>query len=230
MSKKFTIKNWAIEDRPREKLLAQGRRALSNAELIAILIGSGNKEDSAVELAKKILASVNNNLSELAQLSIADLCKNFKGIGEAKAISIVAALELGRRRKLSELIDKQQVTSSADAYDYIYPVLQDLQHEEFWVLFLNRASRVIDRVKVGQGGLTAVTIDLKLILKRALEKMATSIIICHNHPSGSLQPSEADIELTEKIKNAANLLEISLIDHLILADNRYYSFADNGML
>ena len=223
------ILSWAEEDRPREKLMLKGKAALSDAELIAILIGSGTRELSAVDLSKLILQSVNNNLHELAKLSLKDLIK-FKGIGEAKAISIAAALELGRRRKESEVIKKQKVGSSADAYDAIRPHLMDLSHEQFWVLLLNRANEIIRPVQISVGGVAGTIADPKMIFKSAIENLASAIILVHNHPSGNLTPSQADKDLTKKVKESGRLLDIPILDHLIFGDNGYFSFADEELL
>jgi DNA repair protein RadC len=229
MYKKLSIKDWAVEDRPREKMLAKGIRSLSDAELIAILIGSGNMEESAVEVSRRILSSVNNNLNELGKKSIIDLQK-FKGIGPAKAITIAAAMELGRRRKESDPDEKPKITTSADAANIFKPLLSDLSHEEFWVLFLNRNNLVIDKMMASQGGLTGTVIDVRLILKTALEKLACSLILCHNHPSGNISPSEADKEITKKIKEAGKHMDIPVLDHLIIANDAYFSFADEGLI
>lgn len=222
------ILSWAEEDRPREKLLLKGKAALSDAELIAILIGSGTRELSAVDLSKLILQSVNNNLNELAKLSINDLMK-FKGIGDAKAISIAAALELGRRRKESETLKKAKVGSSADAYEATRPYLMDLQHEQFWVLLLNRANEVIRPQQISIGGVSGTVADPKMIFKAAIEHLASAIILVHNHPSGNLTPSQADKDLTKKVKEAGRTLDIPVLDHLIFSDNGYFSFADEGI-
>lgn len=222
------ILSWAEEDRPREKLLLKGKAALSDAELIAILIGSGTRELSAVDLSKLILQSVNNNLNELAKLSINDLIK-FKGIGDAKAISIAAALELGRRRKESETLKKPKVGSSADAHEVIRPYLMDLQHEQFWVLLLNRANEVIRPQQISIGGVSGTVADPKMIFKAAIENLASAIILVHNHPSGNLTPSQADKDLTKKVKEAGRTLDIPVLDHLIFSDNGYFSFADEGI-
>ncbi|GGD67526.1 DNA repair protein RadC [Emticicia aquatilis] len=222
------ILSWAEEDRPREKLLLKGKAALSDAELIAILIGSGTRELSAVDLSKLILQSVNNNLNELAKLSINDLMK-FKGIGDAKAISIAAALELGRRRKESDVIKKAKVSSSADAYEAIRPYLMDLQHEQFWALLLNRANEVIRPQQISIGGVSGTVADPKMIFKAAIEHLASAIILVHNHPSGNLTPSQADKDLTKKVKEAGRTLDIPVLDHLIFSDNGYFSFADEGI-
>lgn len=229
MYKKLSIKEWAVEDRPREKMLTKGIRALSEAELIAILIGSGTPDESAVEVSRRILASVNNNLNELGKKSISELQK-FKGIGPAKSITIAAAMEIGRRRKESDPDEKPRITSSADAALIFKPLLSDLPHEEFWVLFLNRNNLVIDKMMVSQGGLTGTVIDVRLILKTALEKLACSLILCHNHPSGNLNPSEADKEITKKIKEAGKHMDIPVLDHLIIANDAYFSFADEGLI
>lgn len=228
-SGKLSIKNWAEADRPREKLLEKGRQALSDAELIAILIGSGTKELTAVELAQKILHHTGNDLNKLGKLSIKELMQH-KGIGEAKAISIAAALELGRRRKETESQQKVIVKSSKDAYEYIAPFLSDLPHEEFWAIYLSRNNSIIYHSKIGQGGVSATIADIRIILKIAIEHLASGIIICHNHPSGNNNPSETDILLTQKIKDAAKLMDINLLDHIIFTDNSYYSFADESKL
>lgn len=227
--KNISIKNWAEDDRPREKLLLKGRSALSDAELIAILISTGTKEESAVDLAKKTLALVSNSLNELGRLSVKDI-KKTKGIGEAKAITIIAALELGRRRKDEATEVKKKITSSKDAYEYFHPLLSDYRHEEFWVLLLNRAHKVIGRKKISEGGVDATVADPKIIFKYAVEELASSIILCHNHPSGGVKPSDSDIKLTQKIKAAGSMLDITTIDHIIIGDKSYYSFADDGKL
>jgi len=225
----LTIKAWAEEDRPREKFALKGKSSLSDAELIAILIGSGNTEESAVELSRRILNAVRNNLNELGKIELSELMK-FKGIGEAKAITIAAALELGRRRMLAEIMKNPKITSSADVYAIMSPLLSDLKHEEFWVLILNQANKVIHKSKVSSGGVASTVADSKLIFKPALEKLGSSIILCHNHPSGSLTPSTADIQLTKKNVEAGKLLDIRIVDHIIVANNKYYSFADEGMI
>ncbi|MHA7111560.1 RadC family protein [Sunxiuqinia elliptica] len=229
MYKKPSIKEWAVEDRPREKLLVQGTRSLSEAELIAILIGSGNSKESAVELARRILGAVNNDLATLSKKDAAFLLK-FNGIGEAKAVNIMAALELGRRRKEQAASVKTTILNSRDAANYFRPLLEDLPHEEFWVLLLNRSNTVIDKFMVSQGGVTGTVIDVRLILKTALEKLACSLILCHNHPSGNILASEADKKVTQKIKEAAQLMEIAVIDHVIIAHDQYLSFADEALL
>jgi len=226
---KLSIKTWAEDDRPREKMLNKGRSVLTNTELIAILIASGNREESAVDVAKRILTSVNNDLNRLGQLSLRDLMK-FKGIGKAKAISISAALELGRRRKEAEVVNVSKVKASREAFDILYPYLADLDHEQFYVLTLNRNNSIIEAVKISQGGVTGTVADTKLIFKAAIDRLASSIIIAHNHPSGNLKASEADITLTKNLKQAGELLEIPLLDHLIIAGKNYLSFADQGMM
>lgn len=227
--KKLNIKDWAEEDRPREKLLKNGSRSLTDAELIAILIGSGNTEETAVELSKRILSTSGNNLNELGRKSI-DYLKSFKGIGEAKAITIVAALELGKRRKEAEVFSKKTITVSNDAFQYFLPTLGDLNHEEFWVLLLDRGNKIQDSFRISQGGISGTVIDVRIILKPALEKQSSNIILCHNHPSGTLHPSQADRQITTKIKDAAKLMDISVLDHVIIGQNKYFSFADEGIL
>lgn len=226
---KLNIKSWAEEDRPREKLVLKGKNTLSDAELIAILIGSGNKTETAVELSKKILASVNNDLNQLAKLNLVDLMK-FNGIGEAKAISIAAALELGRRRKESTEEKKIKIGSSKNAYEAINDVLSDLPHEEFWVLYLNRKNEIIKRENISKGGVTGTVADGKIIFKNAVNLLASSVILCHNHPSGNLSPSQADIQLTKKMKEIGVIMDTPVIDHIIVGNNNYFSFADENLL
>lgn len=225
----LTIKKWAEEDRPREKLLKKGVNSLSNAELIAILIGSGNKDETAVELAKRILNSVDNNLHELSKKTINDLSR-FKGIGQVKAISIVAAVELGRRRKASEILKREKITSTNDSIELFRSKMIDLPHEEFWAVLLNQANQIIDFYKISQGGINATVTDIKLIIKFALEKTASAIVVAHNHPSGSPTPSEADIDVTKKIKDAAAFFDILLLDHIIITTEKSYSFAENKFI
>ena len=224
-----SIKSWAEEDRPREKMLLKGRASLSDAELIAIILGSGSRDESAVALARRVLFSVEHNLHELGKLTIADLMK-FKGIGEAKAISIAAALEIGRRRSITAPQTKPIITSSKDAYDLMRSTIDDMAHEEMWVILLNKGNKLIRRQKMSSGGTTATIADVKMILKAVVETHAQSIILVHNHPSGSLSPSRADIEITNKIKEAVKYFDITLMDHIIVADIGYYSFIDQGML
>jgi len=223
------IKAWAEEDRPREKLLLKGKASLSNAELVAILIGSGNSTESAVELSKRILAGVSNNLNQLGRLTVGDLMK-FKGIGEAKAIAIVAALEIGRRKQKEAALEKPQITCSKDIYDFIGPQLADLNHEEFWLITLNQANKIIGSERISVGGVSGTIADAKIVFKKAINALASSIAIAHNHPSGNLEPSEADIHLTKRFKEAGVFLDIYLIDHLIITNSSYYSFADNSLL
>lgn len=225
----FSIKNWNQDDQPREKLLYKGRAALSDAELVTILTGSGNRDESAVALCKRILASVNNNLNELGKLSIKQLMA-FKGIGEAKAISIAAALELGRRRRGEEALQKQKITSSTDVFELMQPVIGELQHEEFWIIYLNNSNKIIKKDQLSKGGITGTLVDVRLVLKNALEVGATSLILAHNHPSGTLNPSEADKHITQKLKLAAQSLDIKVLDHLIVTEKAYFSFADEGVL
>lgn len=225
----LSIKNWAEEDRPREKLLAKGIESLTNAELIAILIGSGNKNETAVELAKRVLNSTGKNLNELAKLTVADLTR-FKGIGEAKAISIVVALELGRRRKSENVIENKKITSSEHVFELFYPILADLPHEEFWAVFLSRSNIILDKQQISKGGVASTVFDAKIMFKTAIEKLASSVVLCHNHPSGSLKPSDHDKNITRKVKEAGKLMEIALLDHLIITSSGYFSFADEGLM
>ena len=217
---KLKITEWAIEDRPREKMMLHGIRALSNAELIAILIGSGNVDETAVELSQRILNSAGMD----------DFVKPFKGIGEAKAITIMAALEIGRRRRDEELPRRPSISGSADVYNLLRGQMIDLPHEEFWVLLLNRANRVIDTIKVSQGGTSATVVDVKLVMRSALQQLASAVILCHNHPSNNLNPSQADDRVTEKIKSAAALFDISVLDHIIVGEDGYFSYVDEGRL
>ncbi|CAN5214791.1 DNA repair protein RadC [soil metagenome] len=226
---KLTIKTWAEEDRPREKLLLKGKRVLSDAELIAILIGSGNATETAVDLSKRILAGAGNNLNQLGKMSVAELCK-YKGIGEAKAISIVAGLELGARRQVSEAVKNDLISSSRDGYEILRPISADLPKEEFWVLFLNRANKVIMKDQISSGGVNGTVVDLKVIFKKALELLSSGIILAHNHPSGQLRPSREDDVMTKRLVEAGRLLEIPVLDHLIITDNGYFSYADEGKL
>ena len=224
-----TLKSWAVEERPREKVMANGIQYLSDTELLAILMGSGTRNTTAVELARKILGGIGNDLHELGRQSISDLQK-VKGVGPAKAISIMAAMELGRRRSGVPHAEKVPVKSSETIFKLFHPILGDLEHEEFWLLMLNRANRVLGRFKVSQGGLSGTVIDTRIILKKALDNLSSSIIVCHNHPSGNKQPSDADVKITEKLKKAAEMLEIKFLDHVIIADKSYFSFADEGLI
>lgn len=225
----FSIKDWADDDRPREKLVQKGRSILSDAELIAILIGSGNKKESAVELSKRILASVNHNLNELGKLSVNQLMQ-FNGIGEAKAVSIAAALEVGRRRRGGDAEKISKISGSKDAFELLYPLIGELQHEEFWIVYLNNSNKVIHKSQLSKGGITGTLVDVRLVLKQALELGAVGIILAHNHPSGTVKPSHADKEVTEKLKKASEALDIKILDHLILTQHDYLSFADRGIL
>jgi DNA repair protein RadC len=225
----LNIKNWAAEDRPREKLLLKGTAALSDAELMAILIGSGTAKMSAVELSKKVLQQVGNDLNDLARLSVKDLMK-VKGIGEAKALTIIAALEIGRRRKSQATDEKPRITSSKDAYDQLKENLMDLPHEEFWVLLMNRANKVMKKKRISEGGVSGTVADPKIIYKLALDELASGVIVAHNHPSGNLTASQSDVDLTKKLKEAGKFLEIQLLDHIIIAGHKYYSFADEGLI
>ncbi|MGA8853402.1 MAG: DNA repair protein RadC [Christiangramia sp.] len=225
----LSIKKWAEDDRPREKLLQKGRLSLSDSELVAILLGSGSKNESAVELAKRILSSTRNNLNELGKLSVNQLCK-FKGIGPAKAVTIAAALELGRRRRLEEALEQKKITSSNSVYEIMQPIIGELQHEEFWILYLNNSNKVIEQFQISKGGITGTLVDVRITLKKALELGAVSLILAHNHPSGNLKASEADRQLTHKLKTAAESLDIKVLDHIIVTEKSYLSFADEGML
>lgn len=227
--KYFSIKHWSEDDQPREKLLYKGKSILSDAELLAILIGSGSRNESAVDLSKRILQQNNNQLHQLQKQTIQQLMQ-FRGIGEAKAVSIVAALELAKRLQLSETKELTKIGSSADVCSLMQPVIGDLSHEEFWVLLLNNSNKVIYKLQLSKGGLTQTVVDIRLIFKTALEHLATALIIVHNHPSGQLNPSMADKDITQKIKLAGNSLDIRLLDHLIVTQSDYFSFADEGVL
>ncbi|CAM3678928.1 RadC family protein [Flavobacterium chungbukense] len=223
----FPITNWSEDDRPREKLMLKGKNALSDAELIAILIGSGSRNESAVDLSKRILKN-SENLNALGKMSIAQLT-NFKGIGEAKAITIIAALELGRRRRAEEVVELKKITSSKIAFEIMQPIIGELLHEEFWVLFLNNANKVILKSQLSKGGISGTIVDVRLVFKLAFESGATSLILCHNHPSGNLQPSDADRSITKKIREAGDNLDVKVLDHLIITETKYYSFVDEGI-
>ncbi|MNF30109.1 hypothetical protein D3C85_283220 [compost metagenome] len=224
----FPITHWSEDDKPREKLMLKGKSALSDAELIAILIGSGNRNESAVDLSKRILGSVDNNLNALGKLSISQLM-NFKGIGEAKAISIIAAMELGRRRRAEDAVELTKITSSKVVFEMMQPIIGELPHEEFWILYLNNSNKVISKSQLSKGGITGTLVDVRLVYKTALEMGATSLILCHNHPSGALTPSDADKQITRKLKLAGDSLEIKVLDHLIVTENHYFSFVDEGI-
>ena len=229
MTERLTITQWAEEDRPREKMMFHGVSALSNAELLAILIGSGNTEESAVGLMRKVLADYSNNLNELGKASIDELCR-YKGIGPAKAITILAASELGKRRKEEKVEERVTILSSKDVYECFYPLMCDLPTEECWVLLLNQASKIIDKVKIGAGGLNATAVDVRCILREALLKRASAIALCHNHPSGSIRPSREDDRLTQQVNQASQCMNIRLVDHVILTDGVFYSYADEGRI
>ncbi|MGB0895902.1 MAG: RadC family protein [Flavobacteriaceae bacterium] len=229
MGTNFSIKDWSESDRPREKLNSHGKETLTNSELLAILIGSGNRTESAVALCKRILASVDNNLNALGKLSVSQL-QDFKGIGEAKAISIVAGLELGRRRRLDEHVNLNIIRSSKSVFELMQPKLGELQHEEFWVLYLNNSNKVLQIQQLSKGGITETLVDVRLVMKKALEISATALILCHNHPSETLKISEADKYITAKVKEAGLTLDVKLLDHVIITANAYTSFADDGML
>ena len=224
----FSIKNWSDDDKPREKLLQKGKSVLSNAELIAILIGSGSRNESAVELSKRILGSVNNNLNDLGKLSIKQLMQ-FKGIGEAKAVTIAAALEIGRRRRGEEADEIDTITSSKSVFELLQPILGELQHEEFWIVYLNNSNKVLHTAQLSKGGITGTLVDIRLVIKQALELGSVALILAHNHPSGTLKPSKADKEITKKLKVAAEILDIKVVDHLIITQKSYFSFADEGI-
>lgn len=228
-SKLNGIKSWAEDDRPREKLMLKGRSALSDAELIAILIGSGNSKETAVEVARNILGDVNMNLVELGKLSVNDLMKH-KGIGEAKAITIVAALELGNRRRESEAVQREKIITSKDAFEIFSRELSDKPNEEFWIILLNRANKIIGRQRISEGGVAGTVVDAKKVFKPAIENFASSIILGHNHPSGNMKPSNEDISLTKKLSQAGSNLDVKVLDHIIVTDNGYFSFADEGMM
>ncbi|MDY3265951.1 MAG: DNA repair protein RadC [Phocaeicola sp.] len=229
MTEKLSINQWAEEDRPREKLMQHGAASLSNAELLAILIGSGNTEDSAVELMRKVLDRYGNSLSNLGKCSVEDLCA-FKGIGPAKAITILAASELGKRRKDEQRQERKSVRCSEDIYKHFHPIMCDLPIEECWVMFLNQASKIIDIIKISQGGLASTQVDVRVILREALLKRATSIILSHNHPSGNIRPSADDDRLTQSLFQSCKVMNIRMLDHLIITDGTYYSYADEGRL
>jgi len=223
------IRQWAEDDRPREKLLLKGRNSLSDAELIAILIGSGGRNESAVDLSKRILKSSENNLVELSKMGVSDLIK-FRGIGEAKAISIVAALELGKRRRGAEVIERKKISSSRDVFEYFSGIIGESAYELFYILLLNRANKVLREIQISDGGISGTVADPKKIFKLALENNASAMILCHNHPSGNVKPSDADIRLTRKLKTAGEMLDLPVLDHLILGEEKYYSFADENVL
>ena len=225
----FSIKNWSEDDRPREKLLQKGKNTLSNAELIAILIGSGNREESAVGLSKRILNSVESNLNKLGKLSVSELME-FKGIGEAKAVTIIAALELGRRRREELALKKKKITSSSSVFELMQPTIGELPHEEFWIIYLNNSNKVIQKSQLSKGGITGTLVDVRLVFKTALQLGAVGLILTHNHPSGTLKPSQADKNITQKLKKAGESLDIKVLDHIIITEKTYFSFADENLL
>lgn len=229
MNGKLNINQWAEEDRPREKMMLHGAGALSNAELLAILIGSGSTDESAVELMRKVLADYRNSLSELGKSGVEELCR-YKGIGPAKAITLLAASELGRRRKEEGTLERLQIRSSEDIYRLFYPLMCDLPVEECWVLLLNQAGKVIDRIRISQGGLASTAVDIRCVLREALVRRAVSMVLCHNHPSGNLRPSREDDRLTESLRQAAVTVNLRLLDHVIVTDGEYYSYADEGRI
>lgn len=228
-STSLSIKFWSDDDKPREKLVQKGRSVLSDAELIAILIGSGSRNESAVELSKRILASANNNLNELGKLSINQL-KQFKGIGEAKAVTIAAALEMGRRRRGEEAQKITKITSSKSVFELLQPKMGELQHEEFWIVYLNNSNKVLQSVQLSKGGITGTLVDVRLVMRQALELGSVGLILAHNHPSGTLKPSNADKQITQKLKLAAEALDLKVLDHLIITQTAYFSFADEQIL
>ena len=226
---KLSITQWALEDRPREKMMEKGAAALSDAELLAILIGSGNTEESAVELMRRLLLSCDNNLNSLAKWEVCDF-SHFKGIGPAKSITVMAALELGKRRKQQDAKERVRITCSKDIYDIFQPIMCDLEREEFWVLLLNQAAKLIDKIRISMGGIDGTYADVRTILREALLQRATQIAVVHNHPSGNTRPSQQDKTLTEHIRKATETMNIHLIDHVIVCEEQFYSFADEGLL
>lgn len=228
--KRLTIREWSEDDRPREKMANKGAHALSDAELLAILIGSGNTNESAVELSRRIMRECSDNINELARLTISDLCKRFKGIGEAKAITIMAALELGKRRKTADVLQRPKIKSSVDLFELFEPDLQDLIHEEFWVALLDGANKVIERRRLTQGGQQQTVVDLPMLLRYALEKSALAVAVAHNHPSGQNHPSGEDTKITKRVKEGCDAVGIRFLDHIIVAQGKYYSFADEGRI
>ncbi len=225
----FPIRSWSEDDKPREKLLLKGKTALSDAELIAILIGSGSRNESAVSLSQRILASVDYNLNALGKLSVNQL-NSFKGIGDAKAITIQAAMELGRRRRLEAAIELQKITSSKTIFDIMQPIIGELMYEEFWIVYLNNSNKIIAKSQLSKGGITGTVVDVRLVFKTALELGAVGIILAHNHPSGTIQPSESDKQITRKLKSGGEQLDIRVLDHIIVTETQYFSFSDAGIL
>lgn len=229
MTKRLTITDWAEDDRPREKLMKKGASALSDAELLAILIGSGNTKETAVELCRRILNDNHNNLNELARLSVSDLEK-YLGIGEAKAITIISALEVGKRRRTEEVLERKKITQSSELFELFGPKMEDLNHEEFWVVFLNGANKVMETVNLTKGGMRQTVVDVPILLRLALEKSAHAIAVAHNHPSGEMNPSGEDAAVTQRIKNGCDTIGVRFLDHIIIAGRNYYSFADEGRI
>jgi len=227
---RFSIREWALDDRPRERMMKNGAESLSNAELLAILLGSGTTKESAVDLAKRILSAANNNLNELGKFSIETMCKQFHGVGPVKAVTIAAALEIGRRRRSSEVVKRIQIRNSRDIYELFHSKMADLDHEECWVLLMNNQHRIIDTVRISHGGVSETTVDPKIVLKHALGKLASSVVLCHNHPSGNPYPSSCDDKITQKLKLACQNLDMQLTDHLVFSESTYYSYADEGKL
>jgi DNA repair protein RadC len=223
------IKTWAVNDQPKEKILSKGLSALSDAEILSVILGRGTAEKNQLEIARLLLSKVENNLNDLAKLSFQELCSQ-EGVTKSKALQIVSALEIGRRRNMEEVIQKGKIGSSKDVFDLFHPLIGDLPHEEFWILLLNRAHRFIDKIRISQGGISGTIIDTRLILRNAIENLASGLILCHNHPSGNIQPSDSDRQITEKVKNSALLLDCNVLDHVIIADNSFYSFSDEGIL
>ncbi|HOD26625.1 MAG: DNA repair protein RadC [Bacteroidales bacterium] len=227
---KFSIRDWSEEDRPREKMIKKGVGSLSDSELLAIILGSGSTKESAVELAKRMLNSVDNNLSLLSKMSVHELRSAFHGVGQAKAVSILATFELGKRRQLADIPDKVQLNSSKKIYELMYPLMADLKHEECWAIYMNSSNRLIDMKKISSGGITETTVDPRIILKHAIQHMATALVLCHNHPSGNIQPSDADNRLTKRLNEASKMMSICMLDHLVICDGKYFSYADQGLL
>lgn len=230
MKQNLSIKEWAEDDRPREKAVQKGIASLSTVELLAILLGSGSGDESAIQLAQRILNSVSNNLNELAKLSLPDLIANFKGVGVAKGVTIQAAIELGKRRAVSDTLARNMVRGSRDVYDIFLPFVMDLPHEELWMACVNHSNQIVDKQRISQGGISETAADIRLILKKAISALATGIVLCHNHPSGSIRPSRADDDLTKRVGQAAKIMNIRLLDHLIIGGKKYYSYADDGKL
>jgi len=230
MKHNLSIKEWAEDDRPREKAVQKGIASLSTVELLAILLGSGSGDESAIQLAQRILNSVSNNLNELAKLSLPDLIANFKGVGVAKGVTIQAAIELGKRRAVSDTLARNMVRGSRDVYDIFLPFVMDLPHEELWMACVNHSNQIVDKQRISQGGISETAADIRLILKKAISALATGIVLCHNHPSGSIRPSRADDDLTKRVGQAAKIMNIRLLDHLIIGGKKYYSYADEGKL